>query len=116
MLNKGSAGLGCELGIESPGRDNSDGSLVVSMRVVVDGLEGRSVGRLATHEPFCASVIDLAVDVRVANCLLDIGGVRRRWPRRISACSVQTKRLISTPEAYAAEGQWALSPNPQNPL
>ena len=74
MLIKGSAGLGCRLGIESPDRDDADGGLVVSVRVVVDRLEGRSVGRLAVHEPFCASIVDLAVDVPIADSLLDIGG------------------------------------------
>ena len=44
------------------------------MRVVVDGLEGRPVGRLPAYEPFCASVVDLAVEVSIADSLLDISG------------------------------------------
>src|ERR1700712_5315839 len=74
MVIKGSAGLGCRLGIESPDRDDADGGLIVSVRVVVDGLEGLSVGRLSAHEPFRAPVVDLAVDVPIADSLPDIGG------------------------------------------
>lgn len=104
MLIKGSAGLSCRLGIESPDRDDADSGLVVSMRVVVDGLEGCSVVRLAANEPFRAPVVDLAVDVPIADSLLDIRDRETALASRISACSVQTKRSISTSQAYAAAG------------
>lgn len=42
--------------------------------MVVDGLEGRPVGRLAAYEPFRAPVVDLAVDVPIADRLFDVGG------------------------------------------
>ena len=42
------------------------------MRVVVDGFEGRAVGRRATHEPLCATVVRLAGVVPLADRLLDL--------------------------------------------
>lgn len=42
------------------------------MRVIVDRLEGRAVGRRAMHKPLRATVVDLAGIVPVADRLFDI--------------------------------------------
>lgn len=73
---KGSAGSGYQLGIEPPDRDDPDRSLVVSVRVVVDGLEGGAVGGLAADEPFGAAVVYLSLGMAVLDRLLDIATFR----------------------------------------
>jgi len=46
------------------------------MRVIVDRLEGRSVGSFARNEPLRPPVVDLAVRVPLADRQLDVGGVK----------------------------------------
>ena len=90
---------GCGLGIQPPDRDDADRALVLPVWVVVDGLEGRAVSGHASDQPLRPAVVDLSVGmaVRIASSTSDES--RRRSPRRISACSVQTKRSISTTKA-----------------
>lgn len=46
------------------------------MRVIVDRLEGRSVGSFARDEPLRPPIVDLAVSVPIADRLLDVCGVK----------------------------------------
>lgn len=46
------------------------------MRMIVDRLEGRSVGSFARDEPLRPPVVDLAVSVPIADRLLDVCGVK----------------------------------------
>jgi hypothetical protein len=46
------------------------------MRVIVDRLEGHSVGSFACDEPFRPPVVGLAVGVAIADRQLDVGGVK----------------------------------------
>lgn len=67
---KVSAGSG--LGIQPPDRDDADGGVVLAVRVVVDGLEGRAVSGHATDQPLRPSVVDLPVGMAVFDRLLDL--------------------------------------------
>jgi hypothetical protein len=74
--SKGSAGLGCQLRIKPPDRDNAHGGLIVSVRMIVDGLEGRAIGGFTAYQPFRAAIIDLPIKVAVPNGLLNFGRLK----------------------------------------
>ena len=86
----------CQLGIEPPGRDDSDRSLVVSVRMVVDCLKGGAVGGLAGDEPFGASVVYLSLGMVLLDRLLDIGRVEASLPEPVLSVLGPDEALDST--------------------
>lgn len=73
---KSSAGLSCQLGIQPPDGDDSHSGLVVSVRMVIDGLKSRAIGGLTAYQPFCAAIIDPSIKVAVPNGLLNFGRLK----------------------------------------
>lgn len=116
MLTKGSVGSGCSLGIEPPDRDDSDGALVVYVRVVVNRLERRSIGRLAGHEPFGAAVVGLAVDVPDADRLLDVRSAEATLAKpHLGMIGPDEALDLHDAKPIRRRVNWALLPNSPTP-
>ena len=68
------------------------------MGMVVDGLEGGPIGRLATDEPLRTTVVYLSLGMAIPDRLLDIGRVESALPEA-------ALRVLGPGEAFDSHGQ-----------